>query len=121
MKISYKGIEKDLRNTVQSVYAKNADLIKKLVSDKTKNEMLEIENELNRYIWDTEKLGEFISDEIGTTLLFYLEKILGRYEILKYWHLEVNKNNPSFCKTEEEFKEWILSRVFNELNPSILE
>ena len=120
MKVSFKSIN-NIKLTVNKVYAKNRELIEKLVADKPKKELFEIENELNQHIWDTEKLGEFISDEIGTTLLFYLEKILGRYEILKYWHLEVNKNNPSFCKTEEEFKEWILSRVFNELNPSILE
>lgn len=121
MEISYKGIKENLRQTVQSVYAKNADLIKKLVSDKTKNEMLEIESELNQFVWDTEKLGDFISDEIATTLFFYLEEVLGEYETLKYWHLVVNKNTPGFCKTEEEFREWILSRLFNERKSSILE
>ena len=107
MKILFKRTEKNIKQTVNNVYAKNKDFIERLVAGKPKEELLEIENELNSYIWDTEKLGDFISDEIGITLLYYLEKTLGKYEILKYWHLVVNKNIPNFCKTEEEFKEWI--------------
>lgn len=107
-------INGDIRDTVQLVYQNKKAILDKLIENKSKEDLLEIANELNCWEWNCDKLGKFVSPEIAVTLHYYLLLKCGAYECLKYYHLEMKKSDPHFCKTEEEFKEFILSELYNQ-------
>lgn len=120
MKVFFNRITQDIEKTVCETFEKNKSLMEELVEGKSENDLLEIQREVDSGLWDTDKLENFISPEIALTLSFYIEKVVGQYKVLKYWHLVVNKGRYGMCRNEEEFNQWALEKVFNLLHPSML-
>lgn len=115
MKITFKNTKSylEIQAIKEKVQRKPKNYIY-LIKDKSVDELCEIVNELDSYIWDENKLGKFKSNDFAIEMLYYLRNKVGYYKPLKYYHLTMQKESAVFCKTDEEFKEYILELMYNE-------
>ena len=68
--------------------------------------------------WDNKLLGEFKGGIYALTLAYVIQKIFGSYIINKYASVVLNKGNPSYAHTEEEFDKMFIETLYNQLMPN---
>ena len=110
-------LSKDIKKCVK-YYNSHVDDFNSFMNKYDKETLCSVDYELNCYEWDDKTLGKFKGGIFATALHFAIEAKIGEYELGKYYHLVLHKDDTSefvhFCKTEEEYDKFCLVRLVNE-------
>lgn len=100
-------------------YDRNTEAVNKLYGEIPEEDRIRIGAEiLYGAKWDNELLGEFKGGIYALTLAYVIQKMVGAYKLTKYASVVLNKGNPSYAQTEEEFDKMFIETLYNQLVPN---
>ena len=112
---NYSGKGESIKDCIK-YYNSHTEEFYSLIKKYDKETLCRVYFDLNSHEWDENILGKFKGYIFATALFFAIQRSVGKYELDKYWHLVVHKDDTSgkFCKTEEEYDRYCFIELVNE-------